>query len=107
MRERGRTEEATREDRGGNEGGQREGTREDRGGRERGRTLVHFKSKRMKNYIKMNQCVRRGGASPLKLSCEQVHSEWMMLMTRPWVEARSDSGPVATSSVTTWNRYGR
>lgn len=46
-------------------------------------------------------------SSPLKLSCEQVHREWMMLITKPWVEALRDSGPVATSRVTTWNRYGR
>ena len=45
--------------------------------------------------------------SPLKLSCEQVHREWMMLMTRPWVEARRERGPVDTSRVTTWNRNGR
>ena len=31
----------------------------------------------------------------------------MMLMTRPWVEARSESGPVHTSSVTMWNRKGK
>ena len=44
---------------------------------------------------------------PAKCSCEQVQREWMMLMTRPCVEARRDSGPVDTSSVTMWNRKGR
>ena len=31
---------------------------------------------------------------PPKWSCEHVHKGWMILMTRPWVEACSDSGPV-------------
>ena len=44
---------------------------------------------------------------PAKCSCEQVQREWMMLMTRPCVEARRDSGPVETSNVTIWNRKGR
>ena len=44
---------------------------------------------------------------PLKASCEQVHSECIMLMTRPCVDACRDSGPVQTSSVTMWNNKGR
>lgn len=44
---------------------------------------------------------------PLKFSWEQVQSECMMLMTRPWVEAWSDRGPVQTNNVTTWNNSGK
>jgi hypothetical protein len=46
-------------------------------------------------------------ALPLKFNCEHVHREWMMLMTRPWVEALRDSGPVHTSNVTMWNKNGK
>ena len=28
-------------------------------------------------------------------------------MTRPWVEALMEMGPVQTSSVMMWNKYGR
>jgi len=44
---------------------------------------------------------------PLNVSCEHVHNEWMMLMTRPCVDACSDRGPVQTSRVTMWNNIGR
>ena len=52
-----------------------------------------------------NEC-RESGLPP-NCSCEHVHKEWMMLMTRPCVEARSDSGPVQTNNVTIWNRNGK
>lgn len=45
--------------------------------------------------------------SPEKCSCEHVHNEWMMLMTRPCVEARKDNGPVDTNKVTMWNKNGK
>ena len=44
---------------------------------------------------------------PLNCNCEHVHREWMILMTRPWVEARKESGPVQTNNVTIWNRNGK
>ena len=43
----------------------------------------------------------------LRLS-EDVHNEWSMLITSPWVEARSVNGPVLTTwRVTRWKRNGR
>ena len=44
---------------------------------------------------------------PLNSSWGQVQREWMMLMTRPWVEACKERGPVHTRRVTTWKRRGR
>lgn len=42
----------------------------------------------------------------LNLMQVQVHSEWMMLIRRPWIEARMVGGPVDTRSVIRWNKYG-
>lgn len=44
---------------------------------------------------------------PENVGFEHVHSEWITLMTRPWMEARIFIGPVWTRNVTAWNRYGR
>jgi len=44
---------------------------------------------------------------PLKEGMVQVHREWMMLMTRPWVEALILKDPEHTRNVTAWNKYGR
>lgn len=44
--------------------------------------------------------------SPLNFIQEQVQSDWIMLITSPWIEARIVGGPVETRRVTRWNRYG-
>ena len=55
-------------------------------------------SERYSNIINQN--------SPLNFMQEQVHNDWMILITSPCVEARIVGGPVDTRRDTRWNRYG-
>ena len=41
---------------------------------------------------------------PGKVGLEHVQSECIVLMTRPWVEALIETGPVHTMNVAMWKR---